>query len=36
MAKRLFDLAFSLFCLVVAAPVILIIAILIKCSNELY
>lgn len=34
MAKRLFDLAFSLFCLVVAAPVILIIAILIKLDSS--
>jgi lipopolysaccharide/colanic/teichoic acid biosynthesis glycosyltransferase len=34
MAKRLFDLVFSSFCLVVAAPVILIIAILIKLDTS--
>jgi lipopolysaccharide/colanic/teichoic acid biosynthesis glycosyltransferase len=34
MAKRLFDLVFSLFCLCVAAPVILIIAILIKLDSS--
>jgi lipopolysaccharide/colanic/teichoic acid biosynthesis glycosyltransferase len=33
MARRLFDLVLSLFCLVVAAPVILIIAILIKLDS---
>jgi hypothetical protein len=34
MAKRVFDLVFSLFCLVVAAPVMLIIAILIKLDSS--
>jgi len=33
MAKRLFDLVFALSCLIIAAPAILIIAILIKLSS---